>query len=100
PRASGVFGVDLKENARGEACVTEINAGRFLAGTNLLDLTGAHNMAATYVKARVGEAGAIKRVHDASADPSMVRSVDEYPGIVHKAALCSTTCRMPAKASS
>jgi hypothetical protein len=96
PRASGVFGVDLKENARGEACVTEINAGRFLAGTNLLDFTGAHNMAATYVKLGMGEAVAIKEVHDASADHYMVRSVDEYPRIVHKAALCSTTCTMPA----
>jgi carbamoylphosphate synthase large subunit len=87
PRASGVFGVDLKENARGEACVTEINAGRFLAGTNLLDFTGAHNMAATYVKLGVGQAVAIKEVYDASADHYMVRSVDELPRIVPAAAL-------------
>ena len=87
PRASGVFGVDLKENARGEACVTEINAGRFLAGTNLLDFTGAHNMAATYVKLGMGDAVAIAEPYDASADHYMVRSVDEYPRIVHATAL-------------
>lgn len=87
PRASGVFGVDLKENARGEACVTEINAGRFLAGTNLLDFTGAHNMAATYVRLGMGEPVAVKEVYDAAADHYMVRSVDEYPRIVHATAL-------------
>jgi carbamoyl-phosphate synthase large subunit len=87
PRASGVFGVDLKENARGEACVTEINAGRFLAGTTLLDLTGRHNMAATYVRLAMGEAVAVPEVYDTAADHYMVRSVDELPRIVHAAAL-------------
>ena len=87
PRASGVFGVDLKENAQGEPCVTEINAGRFLAGTNLLDFTGKHNMAAIYVRLGVGEAIAVAEVYDAAADHYMVRSVDEFPRIVHATAL-------------
>jgi carbamoyl-phosphate synthase large subunit len=87
PRASGVFGVDLKENARGEPCITEINAGRFLAGTNLLDFTGRHNMAATYVRLALGEAVAVPEVYDAAGDHYMVRSVDELPRIVHATAL-------------
>lgn len=87
PRASGVFGVDLKENAQGQPCVTEINAGRFLAGTNLLDLTGRYNMAATYVRLAVGEAIAVPEVYDSAADHYMVRSVDEPPRIVHARAL-------------
>jgi hypothetical protein len=87
PRASGVFGVDLKENAHGEPCVTEINAGRFLAGTNLLDFTGRHNMAATYVRLAMGEAMAVPKVYDSAADHYMVRSVDELPRIVHARAL-------------
>ncbi len=87
PRASGVFGVDLKENGQGEPCVTEINAGRFLAGTNLLDFTGQHNMAATYVRLGMGEVTAVSDVYDAAADHYMVRSVDELPRIIHANAL-------------
>jgi predicted ATP-grasp superfamily ATP-dependent carboligase len=82
-RASGVFGVDLKENVRGEPCVTEINAGRFLAGTNLLDLTGEHNMAAMYVRLGLGEPIALRGVYEAAEDYYMVRSVDELPRVVH-----------------
>jgi hypothetical protein len=87
PHASGVFGVDLKENGHGEPCVTEINAGRFLAGTNLLDFTGRHNMAATYVRLGMGEASPVSDVYDAATDHYMVRSVDELPRIVHARAL-------------
>jgi predicted ATP-grasp superfamily ATP-dependent carboligase len=83
PCASGVFGVDLKENGGGEPCVTEINAGRFLAGTNLLDLTGEHNMATTYVRLALGEPITLRDVYDAAEDYYMVRSVDEPPRILH-----------------
>ena len=54
-KASGVFSVDLKENAAGTPCVTEINAGRFSSATNIFDLTGKHNMAVTYVRLAQGE---------------------------------------------
>jgi carbamoyl-phosphate synthase large subunit len=82
-RASGLYSVDLKEDAAGEPCVTEINAGRFLAGTNLLDLTGKHNMAATYVRLALGEPSGVGDVHDASDDEYMVRDLDVLPGILH-----------------
>jgi len=86
-RASGLFSVDMKENVGGEPCVTEINAGRFLAGTNILDLTGKHNMAAIYVRLALGEPHGIGDPHDATDDEYMVRDLDVPPGILHANAL-------------
>jgi carbamoyl-phosphate synthase large subunit len=83
PRATGLFSVDLKENAAGHPCVTEINAGRFLAGTNLLDLTGKHNMASTYVRLALDEPAGVGAVHDATDDHYIVRDLDTLPGILH-----------------
>jgi predicted ATP-grasp superfamily ATP-dependent carboligase len=78
---SGLFSVDLKEDGRGTVCVTEINAGRFLAGTNLLDLAGKHNMAVTYVQLALGEpVGALEEPAQAN-DHYMVRDVDTLPGV-------------------
>lgn len=79
--ASGVFGIDLKENAAGVPCVTEINAGRFLAGTNLLDLSGRHNMAVTYVRLALGGRVHIDDPFEAAEDRYMVRSLDTRPGV-------------------
>ena len=78
---SGLFSVDLKEDGEGTVCVTEINAGRFLAGTNLLDLTGKHNMAATYVQLALGERVETLEETDESAEYYMVRDVDTLPGV-------------------
>lgn len=92
PRATGLFSVDLKENARGEPCVTEINAGRFLAGTNLLDLAGRHNMALTYVRLAVDEPPGIDTVHDTTdGDYYMVRDLDVVPRILHADELFDTS---------
>jgi carbamoyl-phosphate synthase large subunit len=78
---SGLFSVDLKEDASGTVCVTEINAGRFLAGTNLLDLSGKHNMAVTYVQLALGEpVGTLEEPAQAN-DHYMVRDVDTLPGV-------------------
>jgi carbamoylphosphate synthase large subunit len=82
-KASGLFSIDLREDGRGVPCVTEINAGRFLAGTNLLDLTGDHNMAVTYVRLAVGDKVLIPRAYDAIEDCYMVRDLDTLPGIFH-----------------
>jgi len=78
---SGLFSVDLKGDGEGNACVTEINAGRFLAGTNLLDLAGKHNMAVTYVRLALGERVESLEEPDQSADHFMVRDVDTLPGV-------------------
>jgi carbamoyl-phosphate synthase large subunit len=54
PDATGVFCVDLKENAAGVPCVTEINAGRFFTTSNFLAEAGC-NMPYYYVKLAYGE---------------------------------------------
>ena len=82
-RVSGLFSVDLKEDGDRTLCVTEINVGRFLAGTNLLDLTGTHNMAVTYVRLALGEPVGPLEEPDGPGDHYMVRDVDTLPGVFH-----------------
>lgn len=54
PQATGVFCVDLKEDADGQPRVTEINAGRFFTTSNFLTEAGA-NMPYTYVQLALGQ---------------------------------------------
>ncbi len=79
--ASGVFSVDLKGDADGSPCITEINAGRFSSATNLLDLVGTHNMAATYVNLALGEPVALRDEYDVTEPRYMLRDVDCLPRI-------------------
>lgn len=82
-RASGVFGVDLKEGADGAPRVTEINAGRFTSGTNLLDLTGKHNMTAVYLKLARGEPVDLDEEYEGTEHHYMLRDVDVVPRVYH-----------------
>jgi carbamoyl-phosphate synthase large subunit len=75
--------VDLKENARGVPCGTEINAGRFITMMNLFDFTGRHNMATTYVRLALGEPAQIDAVYDVDVDHYFVRDVDTSPAVFH-----------------
>lgn len=79
--ALGVFSIDLKEDASGVPCVTEINAGRFCMITNIFDLTGKHNMAVTYVRLALGEPVEIREEYDVGQDYYLVRDLDTLPGI-------------------
>jgi len=81
--ASGVFSIDLKEDARGQPCITEINAGRFCMITSFFDQTGHHNMAASYVRLARGEWTAIADPYEAGEDHYLVRDLDTLPGIYH-----------------
>jgi carbamoylphosphate synthase large subunit len=83
PNASGVFGVDLKEDHRSVPCITEINAGRFSSATNIFDLTGKHNMAATLVRLARGEAVDLDEEYDVTEDYYMLRGLDTVPQIFH-----------------
>jgi carbamoylphosphate synthase large subunit len=83
PNAAGAFSVDLKEDAEGRPCVTEINVGRFLTGTPIFDLTGRHNMSVTYVRLALGEPVDIQHVYDVVEDYYMVRDLDALPDIFH-----------------
>jgi len=87
PTATGAFSIDLKENRRGEPCVTEINVGRFLTGSPIFDGTGRHNMTATYVRLALDEPTAIETVYDVAPDYYMIRDLDALPRIVHADAL-------------
>lgn len=82
-RASGIYCFDVRENARGVPCVTEINAGRFGMSTNLYDLVGKHNMALTYVRLALGEPVDIRDEYDAGEGYYMVRDLDTLTGIFH-----------------
>lgn len=82
-RASGVFSVDLKENARGNPCITEINAGRFSSATNIFDLVGKQNMAQTFVRLAQDLHVDIEDSYDAAPDWYMLRDLDGAPRIFH-----------------
>jgi carbamoyl-phosphate synthase large subunit len=83
PHASGVFSVDLKEDAEGRPCITEINAGRFSSATNVFDLAGEHNMAAMFVRLAAGERIALRQAYDAVEDWYMLRDIDSPPRMFH-----------------
>lgn len=82
-RASGIYCFDVRENARGVPCLTEINAGRFSMSTNLYDLVGKHNMALTYLRLALGEPVDIRDEYDAGEGYYMVRDLDTLAGIFH-----------------
>ena len=82
-RTSGLFCLDLKENAAGAPCVTEINVGRFSLSTGLYDLIGKHNMAGVYLRLALGEAVDLGDPYDAAPDHYLVRDVDTIPAVVH-----------------
>ena len=83
PKASGVFSIDLREDAHGVPCITEINAGRFSSATTIFDLAGKYNMAVTYVRLALGEVVDVRRAYDAVEDYYMLRDLDAPPGIFH-----------------
>ena len=79
PKASGVFNLDVKEDGRGQAKITEINAGRFAMITNIYDFTGEHNMVQAYVRLALGQTPQITRVRDIEPDYYLIREYDSRP---------------------
>jgi carbamoyl-phosphate synthase large subunit len=82
-RASGIYCFDVRQDARGVPCVTEINAGRFSMSTNLYDLVGRHNMALTYVRLALGQPLNVRGEYDSTEGYYMVRNLDALAGIFH-----------------
>jgi hypothetical protein len=83
PRTSGLYCIDLKENAAGVPCITDVNVGRFSLSTPLYDLVGKHNMAGVYVRLAGGARVDLGDPYDAVADHYLVRDLDTLPQIVH-----------------
>jgi hypothetical protein len=81
PHVSGAFSIDLKENAQGLPCITEINAGRFFIGMTALDHVGRHSMSACFVRLALGEAPRLEHPYDCPPDYYLVRDLDTPPGI-------------------
>ncbi|MEP6977200.1 MAG: ATP-grasp domain-containing protein [Thermoleophilia bacterium] len=76
PTASGVFCVDLKEDAEERPLITEVNCGRFFTTSNFLAAAGA-NMPYTYVKLAYGEPiEPLPRTNAVPPDLFWVRMVD------------------------
>ncbi len=83
PAITGTFGVDLKENADGVPCVTEINAGRLFFGMTTIGTLGRHDMAACYVRLALGEDVTIDEPYDCPPDYYIVRDLDSPAGVFH-----------------
>ena len=81
PRASGVFSVDVKEDAAGRPRVTEINAGRFFMAMTAFDHVLKHSIALTYVRVARGERVDVGQAYDAVDGHYMVRDMDIEPGV-------------------
>ena len=81
--ASGLFSIDLKANADGTPCVTEINAGRFFIGMTSFDRVCKHNMTLTYVRMALGEPVDLRDEYDVAVDYYLVRDLDTLPHVFH-----------------
>ncbi len=91
PRATGMFCVDLKQDRRGVACVTEINVGRFFMISPVFHASGRHNMADLYLRLALGEPVTVpsdERYDDIGPDETfLVRELDHEPAVLSKAAI-------------
>jgi carbamoyl-phosphate synthase large subunit len=80
-KASGAFFVDIKENAGGNPCVTEINAGRFASVSLAHDMAGPDNMAVACVRIALGERAATRGTRIAE-DCYVLRGLDALPTVL------------------
>ncbi|HMH49914.1 MAG TPA: hypothetical protein VK548_06755 [Candidatus Acidoferrum sp.] len=81
PDATGAFTIDLRENRAGIPCITRVDAGCFTKMLNFFDLTGRHNMSATYVRLALDEPVGIGDPYDVGDECYFVRGLDTVPAI-------------------
>jgi hypothetical protein len=81
-RASGVYFVDLKEDARGQVRITEVNAGRFANVPTIHDASGADNMVHAYLRAALGEPAENRNGRVDEEDCYVLRSLDMPPVVL------------------
>jgi hypothetical protein len=84
---SGVFGVELKETSDKIPAITEINAGRFPAGTTNLLAACPTNMIEVFARASAGEIMAIPESHGTAQELYLVRDIDCLPRVFAASAL-------------
>jgi carbamoyl-phosphate synthase large subunit len=83
PRASGVFSIDTKEDARNRPHITEINAGRLFLSMTAFDPVLRQNISLAYVRTALGEPLRLEGDYLPSEDYYMVRDMDLRPGVFH-----------------
>src|SRR6185503_15067270 len=83
PEASCVFFADVKENASGTACITEINPGRFSNMPTIQDLGAPDSMCATYLRAAFDEALPEKDFAGYAQDCYVMRMLDAAPVVLN-----------------
>lgn len=83
--ATGIFCVDLKENKKGEPCVTEVNAGRFFTTSHFFSEAGL-NMPYYYLKLAYGEriSKKFKKFNNLKSNIYLIRMVDMGYKIIKK----------------
>lgn len=86
-KADGAFSVDLRENADGRPCITEINAGRFANGPVVHDLAGEPSTVLTYVRLALGQRVKALRGRPYPDDHYVMRHLDTLPQVVRAADL-------------
>lgn len=82
PKPHGIFGVDLKEDAAGVPCPTEINIGRFFTTIQFFTELGL-NMPDLYVRVGMGETVTVERqLNPLPSEVYWVRSMDALPRLL------------------
>ena len=84
PSPSGIWGVDMKENAQGVPCVTEINIGRFFTTIEFFARAGL-NFPDLYVRTAMDEE--VGRPASLPEGLLWIRSMDSAPKFVHESEL-------------
>ena len=96
PAASGAFSIDLKENAEGVPCITEVNAGRFFIGMTAFDHVSKQNVALIYVRLALHDQIDLGGVYVTIDGHYLVRDLDTLPGVFSQDALFLGVTPFPA----
>lgn len=89
PAATGVFSIDLKEDAQGRPNLTEINVARFFRISPIFNLSGSVNLAGVYLDVAAGrdpELPPERRLDDGVEDDVYwICDIDGVPSVITRA---------------
>lgn len=89
-RASGIFSIDVKEDAAGNPMVTEVNIGRFFRISPIFNLSGRHNLAHLFLDVAFSVPTAVPeedRRGDFDEDTYWVCDIDGAPSVITQSEL-------------